>query len=162
MYSYLKGKIVVSIHAPHEGERLIENLSAGFCQGLFQSTLPTRGSDLPLSSLPSSCLCFNPRSPRGGATSRPCRTASPRSGFNPRSPRGGATPNSRTTGAGQNVSIHAPHEGERLEHDLNDLKRFDVSIHAPHEGERRSARLMPYSWSLVSIHAPHEGERRRP
>ena len=68
MYSYLKGKIVVSIHAPHEGERLIENLSAGFCQGLFQSTLPTRGSDLPLSSLPSSCLCFNPRSPRGGAT----------------------------------------------------------------------------------------------
>ena len=34
----------ISIHAPHEGERL--NLPAGvYANGEFQSTLPTRGSD---------------------------------------------------------------------------------------------------------------------
>ena len=57
---------------------------------LFQSTLPTRGSDLP---------CGIPVR-RGGY-------------FNPRSPRGGATyifPRKKRCLA---ISIHAPHEGER-------------------------------------------------
>ena len=62
---------MVSIHAPHEGERQIFMLSI-LSTKLFQSTLPTRGSDqIPLpSSLPN--LCFNPRSPRGGATAEKC------------------------------------------------------------------------------------------
>ena len=46
-----------------------------------------------------------------------------------------------------------------LEHDSNDLKRFDVSIHAPHEGERRPLLLYIWGDTRVSIHAPHEGER---
>ena len=105
---------------------------------VFQSTLPTRGSDadaiVPCAAVPS----FNPRSPRGGAT---CKTAraiwrnaasfNPRSprggatnsvriaaarykGFNPRSPRGGATQGETGTPMSTYVSIHAPHEGERL------------------------------------------------
>ena len=36
----------VSIHAPHEGERLYEYIIHHNCQFVFQSTLPTRGSDL--------------------------------------------------------------------------------------------------------------------
>ena len=58
----------------------------------FQSTLPTRGSDcVPL------CICFcwpyfNPRSPRGGATSIMWSgVRNTGENFNPRSPRGGAT-----------------------------------------------------------------------
>ena len=87
------GFLGISIHAPHEGERLL-------CHGqiyprqLFQSTLPTRGSDLysfcalaafsisihaPHEGERHCAIClfsllikhFNPRSPRGGATGKP-------------------------------------------------------------------------------------------
>ena len=34
------------------------------------------------------------------------------------------------------VSIHAPHEGERLVLIAQGIKAVRVSIHAPHEGER--------------------------
>ena len=58
----------------------------------FQSTLPTRGSDPTAAvSPPESPACFNPRSPRGGATIK----------------QGAEAPEGV-------VSIHAPHEGERL------------------------------------------------
>ena len=110
---------------------------------VFQSTLPTRGSDLGgrCYDLPSS-LYFNPRSPRGGATGSDAKpnTAhkdfnprSPRGGatclhrfryirpcyFNPRSPRGGATKKALADGEMRYISIHAPHEGERLCRGLN-------------------------------------------
>ena len=36
----------------------------------------------------------------------------------------------------------------------------DISIHAPHEGERpHRARGLVFA-KIISIHAPHEGERR--
>ena len=38
----------------------------------------------------------------------------------------------------EDVSIHAPHEGERPEGEIVELPEFGVSIHAPHEGERPS------------------------
>ena len=38
---------------------------------------------------------------------------------------------------------------------------IDVSIHAPHEGERPQLLLDRGRNCRVSIHAPHEGERRR-
>ena len=57
---------------------------------------------------------FNPRSPRGGATSEIGRGQTQHSNFNPRSPRGGATQNNlRFEHAEIQISIHAPHEGER-------------------------------------------------
>ena len=62
-------KSSVSIHAPREGERLGIN----FCRYIdcaFQSTLPARGSDIISGPSATSCKCFNPRSPRGGATTR--------------------------------------------------------------------------------------------
>ena len=59
----------------------------------FQSTLPTRGSDPTAAvSPPESPAYFNPRSPRGGAT---------------------GTING-TLDVTDIISIHAPHEGERL------------------------------------------------
>ena len=79
----------VSIHAPREGERLAaSNLPNEPRQ--FQSTLPARGSDL------SCCLPYRQsavsiHAPREGE--RPCSRQFVRSlpCFNPRSPRGGAT-----------------------------------------------------------------------
>ncbi len=125
----------ISIHAPHEGERRYASSSAANPQNFnprsprggatllsirlgdtqpFQSTLPTRGSDV----IPNSSVCpgwgisihaphegerlrleslsrfaanFNPRSPRGGATRCNRRAWGYKQHFNPRSPRGGAT-----------------------------------------------------------------------
>ena len=58
---------------------------------------------------------FNPRSPRGGATSARSKSSASVRDFNPRSPRGGATLVTQGLGATMYISIHAPHEGERLE-----------------------------------------------
>ena len=79
----------VSIHAPREGERLdcvsyhigcdkfqstlpargsdVKSAPQDLTD-LFQSTLPARGSDYCISTDRNSPTCFNPRSPRGGAT----------------------------------------------------------------------------------------------
>ena len=62
--SYL---IVVSIHAPREGERPTTNPSAA-TPDVFQSTLPARGSDSIQVVFRCQPYSFNPRSPRGGAT----------------------------------------------------------------------------------------------
>ena len=83
-------------------------------QQRFQSTLPTRGSDHSWSGAWVSCRCFNPRSPRGGATD--------------------VAPVRRGRWI---VSIHAPHEGERRIAGFYFFAPRPVSIHAPHEGERR-------------------------
>ncbi len=57
----------ISIHAPHEGERRYD-MQGNIGQLGFQSTLPTRGSDLFPPFLHRQLPHFNPRSPRGGAT----------------------------------------------------------------------------------------------
>ena len=127
----------------------------------FQSTLPTRGSDASARAWSGGFGNFNPRSPRGGATRPHCydrafwykhfNPRSPRGGatigqlgkemaiahFNPRSPRGGATGMIYNLSFIINISIHAPHEGERRRHCLTYQVNAPISIHAPHEGERR-------------------------
>ena len=57
----------VSIHAPHEGERPDAETDA-VLRLMFQSTLPTRGSDEVYRRSQTAACRFNPRSPRGGAT----------------------------------------------------------------------------------------------
>ena len=81
----------ISIHAPHEGERPMLDPDWPGWDDVFQSTLPTRGSDL----LPVAAVGIDLH-------------------FNPRSPRGGATSTSRAQTQCRRISIHAPHEGERL------------------------------------------------
>ena len=83
---------------------------------MFQSTLPTRGSDYQGRRNDERAACFNPRSPRGGAT----RNMIPKILI-------------------ACVSIHAPHEGERRKVIFDNKTYSYVSIHAPHEGERRSS-----------------------
>ena len=112
---------LISIHAPHEGERHPREWR--FCGGEH----------------------FNPRSPRGGATKLPThhhhkavfQSTLPTRGsdrrdpsrrgakkyFNPRSPRGGATCAVRIMVPHILISIHAPHEGERLSPDPPNIRR---------------------------------------
>ena len=80
----------VSIHAPHEGERHNLQISG---DGLTWVSIhaPHEGERRIKSFINLSANCFNPRSPRGGAT---------------------ALSASYVPSIG--VSIHAPHEGERL------------------------------------------------
>ena len=154
-----RGNRSISIHAPHEGERLFLHCVSSL-HFVFQSTLPTRGSDLGRSFRRAQIGYFNPRSPRGGATlfNERAQTApqisihAPHEGerrgltndnvsihgdFNPRSPRGGATVKRRIFSGVVCISIHAPHEGERRSALRYRHRRTEISIHAPHEGERR-------------------------
>ena len=151
---------LVSIHAPHEGERRPLDITR-ILANAFQSTLPTRGSDACAHPTPAIgavsihaphegerpgthvtrlrvWIGFNPRSPRGGAT---CAVVAGARGekFQSTLPtRGSDAPVSRYELSLVQVSIHAPHEGERLTKSAADTRRQRVSIHAPHEGERRS------------------------
>ena len=69
--AYIVWRQRISIHAPHEGERRWPRRLAENSMYLFQSTLPTRGSDYLSTDDPVLMPDFNPRSPRGGATCRP-------------------------------------------------------------------------------------------
>ena len=88
----LKGQAAgISIHAPHEGERP----QGCFCpswSGRFQSTLPTRGSDAGFRYSVRACDKFQSTLPTRGSDEWPLGV------FVLSSP----------------ISIHAPHEGERL------------------------------------------------
>ena len=102
----------ISIHAPHEGER--PSRSAQLMRiGTFQSTLPTRGSDL--CSLPSlhPSSHFNPRSPRGGATGRSRARRDAGREFQSTLPTRGSDGQGAAIPPQRRISIHAPHEGER-------------------------------------------------
>ena len=102
----------ISIHAPRKGERLY-TLPARARTGIFQSTLPARGSDAAFSAAAFSDKNFNPRSPQGGATLIIADLLSPRGNFNPRSPQGGATIDALGAISNETISIHAPRKGER-------------------------------------------------
>ena len=126
----------VSIHAPHEGERPRSCSSAvGGIVG-FQSTLPTRGSDLTNQAF-QPLICVSIHAPHEGE--RPAHSPFSSYWFY--------------------VSIHAPHEGERHDSATQSAAVLAVSIHAPHEGERLIYNLSFVINEVVSIHAPHEGER---
>ena len=136
-YLSLVGFQTVSIHAPHEGERLLISLGA-FNRFVFQSTLPTRGSDFFVMSFPPVFLCFNPRSPRGGATVSSIPCAYLRETFQSTLPtRGSDMHGYKDVYQVEHVSIHAPHEGERRIQICSECGEEHVSIHAPHEGERQ-------------------------
>ena len=173
----------ISIHAPHEGERQSPLISAarrrhfnprsprgGATAALaaavaevekFQSTLPTRGSDPPLSYLSGQRTDFNPRSPRGGATVYTQADGWFCPNFNPRSPRGGATvryPNGYTYNADFNP--RSPRGGATL---LFLLLLFPtkISIHAPHEGERRYRQRYSFCSYHFNPRSPRGGATKK-
>ena len=55
------------------------------------------------------------------------------------------------------ISIHAPHEGERLSQHHADPWHECISIHAPHEGERQRKSAFVYSISANLLNIIHCG-----
>jgi len=87
----LAGVQPVSIHAPREGERPIDLLTPLAVGREFQSTLPARGSDTFVTFAPSNQAQFQSTLPARGSDSGRLRRFPTGRCFNPRSPRGGAT-----------------------------------------------------------------------
>ena len=108
--------LAISIHAPHEGERLSASADS--------TTSP---------------LNFNPRSPRGGATLLFSFFYFCFNAISIHAPHEGERlPPMRVSFSASFISIHAPHEGERLYFSTAfSTSPLGISIHAPHEGERR-------------------------
>src|SRR5690606_4832211 len=115
----------------------------------FQSTLPARGSDEQREGEQESQK-VSIHAPREGE--RPCARSARwrRWRFNPRSPRGGATSIRPESGRIRNVSIHAPREGERRPKAAQWREVKAVSIHAPREGERPQHMVMDTAPNAVS------------
>ena len=124
---------------------------------VFQST-PRVGGDTFSQGWTSaaSWTCFNPRPPRGGATSL-CASCNRRRRFNPRPPRGGRR---RSTGDAINfaafVSIHAPARGRRRTLAVLILCRR-VFQSTPPAGGATTNGTDPAPRHVVSIHAPRAG-----
>ena len=88
--SKLEDKLNISIHAPHEGERRLRR-HAETARSIFQSTLPTRGSDRISPCGQSPCRVFQSTLPTRGSDDFTLHVAN----------------------IARLISIHAPHEGER-------------------------------------------------
>ena len=81
--------------------------------------------------------------------------------FNPRSPRGGATQKGQNNGKNDNISIHAPHEGERRRgQTICRRQTCYFNPRSPRGGATSGDWITLELPQGISIHAPHEGERR--
>ena len=122
----------------------------------FQSTLPTRGSDDSQSSFLFTPGNFNPRSPRGGAT--PAREVSLSNMiFQSTLPTRGSDARLRGISADKQISIHAPHEGERRR--LPDLhhhkERFQSTL--PTRGSDAAVRTKATAAANFNPRSPRGG-----
>ena len=172
---------MISIHAPHEGERHRNWMTSSRRIG-FQSTLPTRGSDVAAKRVSLSISGFQSTLPTRGSDVHGLRNSAGRRHFNPRSPRGGATVDINDLAARISFQSTLPTRGSNAELLLHRRRGRGISIHAPHEGEQqpmREQRRKPKNfnprsprggatiwykmWCIISvdisIHAPHEGEQ---
>ena len=151
----------ISIHAPHEGERLYtRRLMVGFVPISIHA--PHEGER--------PCRCpkkafypvhFNPRSPRGGATWRGEKIKLCCNIFQSTLPTRGSDTFAHLFALQLAISIHAPHEGERLKLCNRGTHYSYFNPRSPRGGATDGFRRR-FSFVGISIHAPHEGERRIP
>ncbi len=166
MQNSYRARLNFNPRSPQGGATIAGGL-ADLTRELFQSTLPARGSDAEQRErFKGHENNFNPRSPQGGATSQGCavepfskfQSTLPTRGSDPRGAapptvggivgfqstlptRGSDEPSPPWRRRQKNISIHAPHEGERLVcKGRGGSDKSDISIHAPHEGERQPRR----------------------
>ena len=105
---------MISIHAPHEGERLDLAVVAR-AEDKISIHAPHEGERPALPSAPADTTgYFNPRSPRGGATKTLLHLMAQRLLFQSTLPtRGSDFDRLIAMHTHSRISIHAPHEGER-------------------------------------------------
>ena len=130
----------VSIHAFREGRRLMNTMMT-ITMMTFQSTPSAREGDLVTTRIYPRAYRFNPRLPRGKATSHFPSSVTGHNGFNPRLPRGKATRRKGEYLAPYDVSIHAFREGRRPGiYRLVRSVRWFQSTPSAREGDTRSTR----------------------
>ena len=149
---------LISIHAPHEGERRLSTISYYFLTE-FQSTLPTRGSDDKLLVHVRLCLEFQSTLPTRGSdftmfaypavycifqSTLPTRGSDVlRCGILPSSPR---------------ISIHAPHEGERPDnHKRESVYGTHFNPRSPRGGATLSMRWLMAARKIFQSTLPTRG-----
>ncbi len=150
---------MISIHAPHEGERRKAQPERQW-QPIFQSTLPTRGSDdADGNDIVKDVAVFQSTLPTRGSDCISCCLACCIA-----------------------ISIHAPHEGERQTRQYLQILLMEFQSTLPTRGsdcDKKAGGDRPMNFNprsprggatlnvgdklickAISIHAPHEGERR--
>ena len=173
---------IISIHAPHEGERRV-SFAEDTPLTAISIHAPHEGERPTICRAISASLDFNPRSPRGGATWRRFNGGTPCLYFNPRSPRGGATPPRadytrranllfqstlptrgsddqirRRYKAAENFNPRSPRGGATRNCKISRDFTTGFQSTLPTRGSDDSD-LISVADALISIHAPHEGER---
>ncbi len=123
----------------------------------FQSTLPTRGSDGRCSLYPPTRGGFQSTLPTRGSDEVYRRRQTAACGFNPRSPRGGATIFAIAYLPIMAVSIHAPHEGERLSTSTFILAPSMFQSTLPTRGSDYSPVATPYEAAVFQSTLPTRG-----
>ena len=169
---------VISIHAPHEGERLCARRCLK-CTTRFQSTLPTRGSDKlndeshtasnisihaphegerPAGVYDENCeALFQSTLPTRGSDGGAGGGGGRKAHFNPRSPRGGATGwDCLRRWKRVDFNPRSPRGGATYAR-TSSAVGFTISIHAPHEGERQKQRLEAELQELFQSTLPTRG-----
>ena len=103
---------------------------------------------------------FNPRSPRGGATGAGREFVGHLAGFQSTLPtRGSDAQLCQLSPCLDGISIHAPHEGERLLNKSLLVRPDNFNPRSPRGGATVFFAGAVRAESVISIHAPHEGER---
>ena len=146
----------ISIHAPHEGERhlVVYTLAS---PDAFQSTLPTRGSDHVCAELFLRRGRFQSTLPTRGSDLTGDFEVMIWEIFQSTLPTRGSDLGNTYFGTTPEISIHAPHEGERLQNGRARNDSCNISIHAPHEGERPTASTRPQRRSRFQSTLPTRG-----
>ena len=136
------GRERVSIHAFREGRRLIVHTHLTIV-GVFQSTPSAREGDGKTRLDCFECVCVSIHAFREGRRLLPSKIVADVACFNPRLPRGKATTPPEPRDDYETVSIHAFREGRRRGV-RGAVVVFDVSIHAFREGRRQKLPAEPY------------------
>ena len=148
----------ISIHAPHEGERL-NGANDHLPTGTFQSTLPTRGSDFIFLLFLFAAIPFQSTLPTRGSDTGSGNIVFASAVFQSTLPTRGSDCPVLPAACCSTISIHAPHEGER--HTKSDRLQKIVLFQSTLPTRGSDYFFTSYSKRIrISIHAPHEGERR--
>ena len=132
-------QIIISIHAPRKGERRKGDKPRGR-KKYFNPRSPQGGATTRPQGAGNEYPHFNPRSPQGGATGSPGGACLLFPYFNPRSPQGGATFHiGFITSHASLFQSTLPTRGSDFGK-LKIIRCLKISIHAPHEGERHVSR----------------------
>ena len=128
----------------------------------FQSTLPTRGSDRRPFEHGGQKPRFQSTLPtRGSDSLRSTKTPTPATFQSTLPTRGSDQHFHAAVAVRVEISIHAPHEGERPGERGNGSEGYEFQSTLPTRGSDGRSALCG-DVGRISIHAPHEGERRAP